>query len=150
MYDTFVPFIEVKKYNFIFKPKRFEIWMNGKMVDNGNTNSIIKGEVINVDLHELVEVTFNDVSLHGELTQKNLFDEFSSLNDRLILITVPQETNASNSFLDMRRITSGATRQRKNFDRNEPFACNLFFMNKNIHLVTFSFSNPEKLIEFYS
>jgi hypothetical protein len=48
------------------------------------------------------------------------------------------------------RTTTGITRKGKIFNGNEPYCCSLFSINQKISKVTFSFSNPEKLIEFYS
>ena len=50
----------------------------------------------------------------------------------------------------MFKMTIGATRQSKYFNRNEPYCCNLFIKMGKIAKLTFSFSSPEKLIEFYS
>ncbi len=150
MYDTFEPYKIIKMYDFVYQPKRYEIWMSGKLIKKGNTNSIIKAEVVNFDSRERVRITFIDAVCNVELSQYNIFDEFSTLNDRLILITVPEITNVPHYFFEMRKMTSGATRQMKNFNRNDPFACSLFFENNKLSLVTFTFSNPDRLMEFHS
>ncbi len=150
MFDKFEPFQGLQKQNFAFQPSRYETWVAGKMVDSGRTNAIIYANVVQREGSEKVEVTFNDQSLNNELSQKNIFDEFVTATDRLQLIVVPAETNAENVAIMMFRMTIGATRQSKNFTKSEPFCCNLFLQNGTIVKVTFSFSNPEKLIEFYN
>jgi hypothetical protein len=59
------------------------------------------------------------------------------------------ETNSENMGISMFKMTIGATRDSKHFERNEPYCCNIFLQNGTIAKITFSFSNPEKLIEFY-
>lgn len=149
MFDKFEPFQQLQKQNFDFQPTRFETWKGGKMVSSGKTNSLISARVIQQDSTEKMEVTFTDSNLNNELTQKNVFDEFVTATDRLQLITIPEETNVENVAIMMFKMTVGATRQRKDFSNGEPFCCNLFIQSGRIAKVTFSYSNPEKLIEFY-
>ena len=150
MFDKFEPYQGVKKQDFAFRPARYETWIGGKMVSKGETNSIIIAKVINLDGAEKIEIIFNDEQLNTELASKNVFDEFITSTDRLQLITIPNETNSQNMGIMMFKMTIGATRQIKNFNRNEPYCCNLFIKSGKIAKLTFSYSNPEKLMEFYS
>jgi hypothetical protein len=149
-FDKFEPFEILQKQDFAFLPTRYEIWKGGKMIVSGKTNSVINVKVITVDGEEKMEVSFNDVKLNNELANKNIYDEFVTAKDRLQLITIPNETNGQNMGIQMFKMVIGATRQQKNFNSNEPYCCNLFLQNGTIAKVTFSYSNPEKLIEFYS
>jgi len=150
MFDNFKPLQQLQKQNFDFYPTRYETWKGGKMVSSGKTNSIISARVLQQDGAEKMEVNFIDSNLNNELSQKNIFDEFLTSTDRLQLITIPEETNVENVTIMMFKKAIGATRQRKHFSNGEPFCCNLFIQSGVIAKVTFSFSNPEKLIEFYS
>lgn len=150
MFDNFEPFKTVQKQDFAFRPTRFETWVGGKMIASGKTTSIISAKVVVIDDTEKMEVSFSDSSLNNELANKNLFDEFITSKDRLQLITIPIETNSENMGIMMFKMTIGATRQKKNFSQNEPYCCNLFMQSGKIAKITFSYSNPEKLIEFYS
>lgn len=149
MYDTFEPFLIMEKENFAFQPTRYQTWIAGKIVSSGATNSVIWGNVVKQDNTEKVEVTFNDANINNEIALKNTFDVFVTSTDRWQLIIIPEETNVQNVAINMCKITIGATRKRKDFNRNEPFGCNLFLQKGIIAKVTFSFSNPEKLIEFF-
>ena len=149
MFDNFKPFQQLQKRDFNFHPTRFETWKGGKMVNSGKTNSLISARVVQQGGIEKVEVTFTDSNLNKELVEKNVFDEFVTAIDRLLLITIPIETNVDNVALAIFRMTVGATRQKKNFDYGEPFCCNLFIQSGSIVKVAFSFSNPERLITFY-
>lgn len=149
-FDKFEPLKSLQKKDFAFRPTRYETWKGGKMIDSGNTNSIINARVVKIDEDEKIEVTFNDPKLNNELANKNIYDEFLTAHDRLQLITIPNETNSQNMGIQMFKMTIGATRMHKNFKSNEPYCCNLFLLNGKIAKVTFSYSNPEKLVEFYS
>lgn len=150
MFDKFEPFKSVQKQNFTFQPTRYELWMGGEMVGSGKVGAVISAKVIKFEGVEKVVVGFSDAKLNGELAENNVFDEFITSNDRLQLVTVPQVTNVENVGIMMFQMNIGATRQRKDFNRNEPFCCNLFLQDGAIAKVTFSYSNPEKLLEFYS
>lgn len=149
MFDTYEPFQQVQKQNFDFKPTRFEIWKGGKMVKSGATNSILRAKVTQDAEGERVVITYPDPNFSDELASTNTFDEFITGNDRLQLITIPHETNVENMAIKMFKMNIGATRQRKSFSSNEPFCCNLFLQNGGLTKLTFAFSNPDKLLEFY-
>jgi hypothetical protein len=150
IYDKFESFQSLQKQEFAFHPTRYETWKGGKMIKSGKTNSIINVKVVLVEGVEKMEVSFNDSNLNNELANKNIYDEFITAHDRLQLITIPNETNSQNMGIQMFKMTIGATRQQKNFNNNEPYCCNLFLIQNKIAKVTFSYSSPEKLIEFYS
>lgn len=149
-FDKFEPFQSLQKQDFAFRPTRYETWKGGKMIDSGKTRSVINAKVVSIDGDEKMEVSFNDTKLNNELANINIYDEFITATDRLQLITIPNETNSENMGIQMFKMTIGATRHRKNFNSNEPYCCNLFMQNGRIAKVTFSYSSPEKLIEFYS
>jgi hypothetical protein len=149
MFDKFQPLQRVPKQNFAFQPVRYETWIGGQMVASGKTKSLISANVITQDNTEKVEISFNDLNLEKELASKNMFDEFVTSNERLQLITIPKETNVENMGIMALTMALGVTRQKKNFSHNEPYCCNLFLQQGAIVKMTFSFSNPEKLIEFY-
>jgi hypothetical protein len=149
MFDKFEPFKGLQKQAFAFSPTRYETWVGGKMIASGKTNSVVNAQVVNIEGKERVEISFNDSVLNTELAKKNIFDEFVTGSDRLQLITIPNETNSDNMGINIFKMTIGATRPSKNFSSNEPYCCNLFMQNGSIAKVTFSYSNPEKLLEFY-
>ena len=150
MFDTFTPFQKLQKQNFSFQSKRYEIWMQGKLIQEGKTSSKILSSVIYEDGIQRMKISYNDSDLFNELNENNVFDEFITAADRLQLITIPSKTNSRNMGIMSFQMTIGTTRTVKNFDRNEPYCCNLFLQNREIVKITFSFSNPEKLVEFYN
>jgi hypothetical protein len=148
-WDRFEPFKRVQKQNFSFQPSRFEIWKVGKMIDSGKVSALWTTKVFVQNGAEKMVVNFNEINLKYEISSELYFDEFVTGNDRLQLITIPNETNSENMAIMMFKMTIGATRQQKNFSSIEPYCCNLFLNNGVILKITFSFSNPEKLIELY-
>jgi len=150
MFDSFKPFQVLQKQDFSFHALRFELWATGKMISNGKTNAKIVATVVRIDGTTKVKVTFSDTTLNHELAAENLFDEFVTGGDRLQLVIIPEQTNSQNMGISMFKSTFGATRHIKNFNKNEPYCCNLFLQSGKIVKITFSYSNPEKLLEFYS
>lgn len=150
MFDRFGTNQVIEKQNFAFNPSRYEIWIGGQEVKNGNTNKLISANVVNSGGLEKMEVNINEYSLEKEIGEKSVFDQFITSGDRLVLLTIPEITNVENVAFGLFRNTIGATTKEKNFKKNEPFACSLFLINGVIAKMSFSFSNPEKQIIFFT
>lgn len=150
MFDKFEPFIKLKKQNFLFHSNRYEIWMEGQMIASGKETLSITAKVILESGNEKMEILFDSPKLNHELSTSNVFDEFITSNDRLQLITIPEHTNVENMAISMFKNRLGATRSHKNFSKNEPYCCNVFLQNGVIAKITFAYSNPVKLFEFYN
>ncbi len=150
MFDKFEPFLRLEKQNFNFKPNRYETWMNGQIISSGLTTAVIVARSNNQDGEEKMEILFDSPTLDKELASKNIYDEFITSGDRLQLITIPEQTNVENRGIMMFKMNLGATRLHKDFNNNESYCCNLFLHKGTIAKITFAFSNPEKLIEFYN
>jgi len=148
MYDRFEPLHVYQKTDFQFQPSRYEMWMKGEMVSSGRTSSAVEARRSNRE-DEPVIVTFRESLLESELAFSNEFDAFVSSGDRLQLIVLPKSTNVQNMGITMLSSTYGATRPKKDFKRNEPYCCNIFLEQGSIVKITFSYSNPEKLLELY-
>lgn len=151
MYDSFEPFKQLDIQEFNFKPNRFEIWKNGQMINSGETNQIISAIEHQTDNGKGALITINDTNLFNSISQENDFDVLMTSKDRLQLIKIPSSGNGDeNMGISMFKMTIGATRNHADFQPNEPYCCNLFLQEGSIAKITFSFSTPEKLIEFYS
>lgn len=149
MFDKFESFKAVKKQSFTFLPKRYEIWQSGKIVKSGKSFLPINAIVVNELGEERVKVIINDKLLYDEISTETLFDAFISQVDRLQLITIPAVTNADCTAISGNRMMIGSTRQEKNFGYKDAYCCNLFMEKGILKKITFAFSNPSKLIEFY-
>jgi len=150
MFDKFESYKVVNmKQDMKFIPARYELWQRGQMTNSGLTISPVTIRSISDGEKEQYQVSFDDSSLRSEITTLNFFDIFVTSLDRLQLIIIPNATNSNNVALQMLKMNLGPTRNSKNFDYDEPFCCNLFFQQGQLVKVTFSFSNPEKLLELY-
>lgn len=149
MFDTFNPLQVLQNQEFSFIANSYEIWEAGKKTQSGTTHATIVGETIEIENEEKMKVLFSDNNLFDKLASKNIFDLFISQKDRLQLICIPKHTNSENLGIAMFQSILGSTREFKNFDYNEPYCCNLFLQQGILKKVTFSFSCPERLIEFY-
>jgi len=151
MYDTFEPFKQLNIQEFSFKPNRFEIWKGGQMVNSGEAKQIINAVECETENGKGALIKFEDENLFNELSSENDFDLFLTAKDRLQLIRIPSAGNGDDNMgITMFKSSVGATRNHQDFQSNEPYCCNLFLKNGNIDKITFSYSTPEKLVEFYS
>ena len=151
MYDSFEPFQKLNIQEFNFKPNRYEIWKGGKKIDFGETTQIITNREKQTANGTVSVISFDDSNLYSELAKENDFDLFITSTDRLQLIKIPSSGNGdSNMGITMFKMTVGATRSHTHFSSNEPYCCNLFLEDGQIAKITFSFSTPDKMIEFYS
>ena len=148
-WDQFKPFKKVEKQDFTFQPSYFEIWKGGKLVLSSGVSAILSANVIFQDGCERVAINFNEPNLRDEFYPDLIFDDFVTIEDRLLLITIPENSNAETLAFKVFKQTFGPTRFRKNFSSIEPFCCNLFFKGGVLSKITFTFGNPEKLIELY-
>ena len=77
------------------------------------------------------------------------FDSCITLNDRLLMLTNPRETNANIPVIAMLSSFVGYTREQYNFKPIEPVVGSIYTENGNIAKMSFTMSNPERLIELY-
>jgi hypothetical protein len=148
-WDRFEPLQRIKKQDFFFQPSRYLVWVDGELLAQGSISAKVIAKTIKQDGSEKVRISFNEIQLQNELLSELYFDELVTAHDRLQLIVIPNESNARNTGLLLLKMVFGATCQQKNFSSKEPYCCNLFFRNHIISKITFTFSNPEKLIELY-
>ncbi|MEJ7770182.1 MAG: hypothetical protein WKF70_07500 [Chitinophagaceae bacterium] len=148
MFDNFDPFKILEKENFTFQPSRYEMWIGGEMVRSGKSDRLITAEVVEVAGIQKVEVTFDDTSLHAELSPSNIFDVFVTAKDRLLLIVLTEQTSENRGIKGFEK-AFGSAMKLTNLTGNQPYCCSLFLQQGNIAKVTFSYSNPKRLLEFY-
>lgn len=149
MFDRFKALARVEKFDFTFVTSRYEVWMNQKKVKYDKVVTTIVGKVIPYDDSSKVKVFVNIPELSQELADNTIFDIFVSQTDRLQLLIIPEITATDCNGLVAVRTVFGPSMKSKNFAKNEPYCCSLFFKDSKLNKVTFSFSNPGKLIEFY-
>lgn len=145
MFDKFEALKRVNIADFVFIPKRYELWDRGNLRKSGETVNPITGKVIGTQ----VEVKLSDSSLNSEISSIHTYDMCVTQLDRVQLILVPAKTNLTTNGIAGLQMVFGSTRQSKEFEYNEPYCCNLFFIGGKLAKITFSLGDPDRLIEFY-
>lgn len=155
-YDQLVPFQIVEEaLNFRFITYRYEEWSNGKLQRKGNIMANIVCIPVFFD-DKKSEITFRNIPKELNIHETLIFDLTFTGKDRIFLATIPQKTNIEsyNTFgVFKSSVPLGfpiITREEREFDENEPFACSIFLQNDEISKISFSFGNNPRLIEFYS
>lgn len=139
---------ELKSFNiddFVYNPQHFVEYEDGKQKSFGSTG--LKIIVANKSNKISVEIQFND--MNDKLKDTFVFDTCIGSWDRLLLYSLPRQTNADIILLTTLRNICPFTRDYKIYAATEPVACSLFTSNGFLVKVSFTFANPERLIEFY-
>lgn len=145
-FDRFKPFQRLRIQPFFFYPSRYEVWQKGKIVKQKSVTGKIDGQLFN----NMLRVDFADIDDENEIQNGTCFDIFITQIDRLLLATIPSnEEFGEHDGLTSMRTLIGATRPEKKFSDLEPYCCSLFTQNGRISKISFSFSNPAKLLEFH-
>jgi hypothetical protein len=145
MYDTFEPYQEFEPLEFNFQANNYEVWSNGELIKKGNSNItfISKNSVIQ-NMNKTIVVT-ND-TLNNIIKKDNVFDKIISSNDRLVMLTLPENNN--NEKIQMLSQIYGTTRPTYLLENNEAYSCSVFFKNNNISKLSFNFYGGD-LLEVY-
>ncbi|WP_283391977.1 hypothetical protein [Millionella massiliensis] len=148
IYDDFPSGQFVQPVNFTFYPSRYEIWQRGRLVRQGICTSPIQARALS-DTPPIMSVSCVEPALSHDILPQFTFDAFITHDHRLMLLTIPAQTSPECMGITMMQMTI-VTRETKIFEAGEPYCCSLFFQHAQLCKVTFLFSNPAKLIEFYS
>lgn len=146
MMDSFQEFqeITIRAKNY-FYPSFYEEYEAGRMVSKGNTTMKIEF-YSDVDGSVVCNISSND--LPGKLTSAR-FDKCITLHDRILMLSCPQKTNANILAVTMMRATVGVTCLERNYKCNEPVVGSLYTDDGRLVKMSFTISNPERLLELY-
>ncbi len=156
MYDKRESYkISEKALSFNFQPNKYEIWAGGSQIDRGNLNGKIQciPSILSQSQSEIKVFNFPEkLNIRHTL----LFDLTFTCGDRIHLATIPNETNINN-YDSFRSFKSNVplgfniiTRQKRDFEENEPYVCSVFTTNNKIVKISFSFGNQPRLLELYA
>ncbi len=113
-----------------FLPNRFEVWHSGQKTKEGE---ILYPVVLNLEKNsrgilglEQIKVTHTEVELYDVVSYKNWFDMIGTQGNRILLMTVPTETNINSIGMQALQHKWPHSRYSHQFKSNEPFACSLF------------------------
>jgi hypothetical protein len=152
MFDTHTPYQFLVPYSFNFQAHRFEEWKNGKMISEGKPIEF-SGIVFTANKTEEDEY-ISVMALDDEFEKlvdffSTNFEKVFTLHDRIILVSIPPPSNKDIAGILALRETSGVTRFTADFGEKEPYCCSLYTIKGEVFKITFSFSNPERIVEFY-
>ena len=151
-YDKFPAFQSFQASHTFFKASRYETWQNQKMVDGGACETVIEfmpGHKPNGQPTTLFRVINNGVRSADINTDFDLDTNFSQ-NDRLTLATIPQvERGESLGIVGVRNMI-GITDPAAVIKGNVPYCGNMFNKLGILVKMSFSFSQPDKLVELFS
>lgn len=144
--DSYKPFQDfiISAPNY-FRPNRYEEYQNGQLISSGNTSMVIEfysnsnGEVI-------CNITSNNLSSKMISTH---FDKCMTLQDRILMLSSPQKSNANILFVTTIRSIIGYTCDKRNYKSNEPVVGSIYTNNGRLVKMSFTMSNPERLMELY-
>lgn len=142
--DTF----DLKPYrigDFNFKSLNFTEYENGELKDRGSlpVTVIVKNEINKYS----VSVIGNGIE--DKINSVFEFDGCIGCNDRLLLYSLPEKTNANIIVMTVLRNLCSFTRNKKIYSATEPVVCSIFTNNGHPVKVSFTFANPERVLEFY-
>lgn len=143
--DTYTPFKQVNIPSLHFVASRYEEYMGGKMINSGNC-------VLEIDCKESstgsIICTLSPNSIDSKVSNAN-FDTCITLQDRLLMLSCPQKTNAAIIVVTMMQNIIGCTCQERNYTPTEPVVGSIYTENGNVVKMSFTVANPERLIELY-
>ena len=141
---------DLKAYNvdnFDFTSHNFVEYENGKIKSKGN--AIVKIIVNNEYRYNKYSVSVLGNGIKDKINLEFEFDACMGCNDRLLLYSLPKETNANIIVMTVLQNICHCTRNLKIYSATEPVVCSIFTSKGHLVKLSFTFANPERLLEFY-
>lgn len=150
--DTYNSIQLVSLHDFTFTPTMWSEYQGGKLTSQmKKTHVVIKCNKQGRSLLRSERYLFTIESSDSQLmiAPQFEFDRCITSNDRLLCYILPRTTNAEAPVLwTLPAIGIPYTREKKVFSQDEPCAGSIFTEKGRIVKVSFTFGNPERLIEF--
>lgn len=151
-FDNWPPFQDFSFQQFQFPVDRYEEWKAGRMVASGEVHFNIffkynKGGFLNRKVG--IDVLIDRNPMPKKIISQMKFDRATTSGERILFYIAAEQTNVENASLSMLSSVLGYTRGNKYYDSNEPIFASVFTINHNVAKVSFTFGNPDRLIEFY-
>lgn len=152
MFDTYSPYQFLKPYSFDFKAKRFAEWIDGKLISEGKPImfTAIYFDADKIDEDEYVAVWTNESEFEKLIDfNDTYFEKIFISEDRIVLTTIPPVSNKDIPEIIALRQICGITRFTSDFKEKEPYCCIASTIKSELEKLTFFFSNPKRIVEFY-
>jgi hypothetical protein len=151
-FDQWPYFQDFSFQEFHFPVDRYEEWEAGRMISSGEIHFDIRfkynaGGFQNKKVS--IDVQLMDNPMPRKIMSSIKFDRATTSGERILFYIAAEQTNVQHTSIQMLSSMLGYTRNYKYYDSNEPIIGSVFTINHNVAKVSFTFGNPERLIEFY-
>lgn len=151
-FDNWPMFQDFSFQEFHFPVDRYEEWEPGRIVASGEVHFNIRFKYNSGGLFSRktsIDVLLDNNPMPKKIISSVKFDRATTNGERILFYIAAEQTNVQNTALLMLSSMLGYTRDHKYYDSNEPIFASVFTINHNVAKVSFSFGNPDRLIEFY-
>ncbi len=152
-FDSFSSMIAISLTSFSFSSSRYEIWRNEILLDSGNAQTEIRGEVIysQSESREQLQVNLDFTKkLNDFILPEFRFDAFVTFGNRLLLFTIPQSRSEDCPGLSNFRSVFIATSSENFLEKKQPYGCSLFYKNNLLTKVSLTINAPDSTLELYT
>lgn len=135
--------------DFEFRAERYEEYCAGKMISQGTTNIIVVTKTNINARQDAMQVELMSNNIPDKIKSHFSFDFCTTLNDRILMASLPERTNTRIVTTEMLRHLMPPSQYEKNYTPIEPVVASVFIKDNNLSKISFTMGNPERLIEFY-
>lgn len=151
-FDSWPLFQDFSFKEFRFPVDRYEEWEDGRMIDFGEVhfNICFKYNAGGFFSRKTsIDVVLDNNPISQKIISSIKFDRATTNGDRILFYVAAEQKNIQNPALEMLSSMLGYTRDSKYYDSIEPVFASIFTINHDVAKVSFSFGNPDRLIEFF-
>ena len=130
----------------MFPSLRYEEYSNGNLISSGKCSARI---IIEPAGKGSINCIIENNGIEDRLMSNFSFDACITLHDRLLMLSNPEHTNAQIPVGGMLSMFVGYNRVEKFYDSLEPVVGSIYIDGNDVVKISFTLSNPERLIEFY-
>lgn len=139
--------------HFVFKPSRYVEYEAGGVKSQGQTNLSIRVARVpsyNNEQSDVISVELDNNDIPSLIDSDFEFDACYSLNDRLLMFILPENTNVRQMTLSLLpSFGFSPTRSSKIFTPTEPVLGSIFTERMTPIKMSFTLCGPERLIELF-
>lgn len=151
-FDNWPPFQDFSFQEFHFPVDRYEEWESGRMIESKEVHFDIRfkynsGGFLSREVSIDVQLVGNP--MFPKIVSNIKFDRATTSGDRILFYIAAERSNVQNPSLAMLSSILGYTRDDKHYESNEPILASVFTINHNVAKISFTFGNPDRLVEFY-
>lgn len=148
-FDSFEPFQQLKLIPLRLTGTGTTFYNEGKkeFTTNSKIEVICEPVVSKTTGKEVLSCQIVSEDFHFLITPYQEFDLGFTLHDRFIIATIPNTSNLDCAGIHGLKSIVSATRDRKIFSDKEPYCINLFLRKGAVAKFSFSFCNPERVLE---